>query len=420
PDPTLPNLTVEDFSFSSSFDSTGPVWARAVYPSDAVNLPLMVVQHGYGSTRDAVMYSAERMALNGFFCIAVDVRGWDGSAGAHDDGGVEIMDIYDAIEETRQLYPSEVDPNLVSIIGYSNGGGNVFFSTVRFPFTFRASMALFGVVDYGQWITLVPNWRDDVVAAVGGTPEELPDHYFVRRSEEAASNLNGTHFHIAYDETEWMCPPIMDQEFAAAVTPAQQENLFVHISQSTDPARWTHAHNTTGHLNVIEDLFMADIYDNNLQTPVMPASGSLVLLVFIVTPKFSCFLANGDDAAATVDYDIQTDQATFNFSPLTSDSTVTGTLTLIPDIADHDAHVYIDGVKTAVIPQGAKLEISFPITSSVHVNTRIFGMDDLTAMATAWLTDTPQWDIAPTLNGDGTVNLSDFADFASRWQPLEP
>ena len=417
PDPTPPQLSIEDFSFTSSFDSTGPLWARAVYPPDAVNLPLMVVQHGYGSTRDAVMYSAERMALNGFFCLAVDVRGWDGSAGAHDDGGVEIMDIYDAIEEARQLYPTEVDPNLVSIIGYSNGGGNVFFSTVRFPFLFRASMALFGVVDYGQWIALTDAWDADVIAAVGGTPTQVPDKYFVRRSEEAASNLSGTHFHIAYDEAEWMCPPVMDQEFAAAVPSAQQENLFVHISQATDPDRWTHAHNTTGHLNAIEDLFMADIHDNNLQTPIMPNSASLVVLGFIVTPKFSCFLGNGDDAAATVDYDIQGDQATFNFSPLTSDSMVTGTITLTPDIADHDTHVYIDSVKTTVIPQGEKLEITFPITSSVHVNSAVFGIDDLIAMASAWLSDDPQWDTAPTLDGDGTVNLSDFADFSSHWQP---
>ncbi|MHC5138084.1 MAG: hypothetical protein ACYSN7_05960, partial [Planctomycetota bacterium] len=121
--------------------------------------------------------------------------------------------------------------------------------------------------------------------------------------------------------------------------------------------------------------------------------------------------------AATVDYDIQGDRATFNFSPLTSDSTVTGTITLNPEIADHDAHVYIDGVKTAVIPQGEKLEINFPITSSVHVNSAAFGSDDLIAMASAWLSDDPQWDTAPTLDGDGTVNLSDFADFSSHWQP---
>ncbi|MHC5144596.1 MAG: hypothetical protein ACYSOX_03065, partial [Planctomycetota bacterium] len=273
------------------------------------------------------------------------------------------------------------------------------------------------VVDYGQWIALTDAWDADVIAAVGGTPTQVPDKYFVRRSEEAASNLSGTHFHIAYDEAEWMCPPVMDQEFAAAVPSAQQENLFIHISQATDPDRWTHAHNTTGHLNAIEDLFMADIHDNNLQTPIMPNSASLVVLGFIVTPKFSCFLGNGDDAAATVDYDIQGDRATFNFSPLTSDSTVTGTITLNPEIADHDAHVYIDGVKTAVIPQGEKLEINFPITSSVHVNSAAFGSDDLIAMASAWLSDDPQWDTAPTLDGDGTVNLSDFADFSSHWQP---
>lgn len=417
PDPTQPALYFEDFNFESSFDGTGPLWAKAVYPPDANDLPLMIVQHGYGSTREAVLFSAERMALNGYFCIAVDVRGWDGSTGSHDDGGVEIMDIYDAIEETKQLYPDKVDPDLVSIIGYSNGGGNVFFATVRFPFSFRASMALFGIPDYGQWITLVPNWRNDVIAAVGGTTAEVPDKYFVRRSEGAASNLSGTHFHIAYDETEWMCPPVMDEEFVAAVPQSQQENLFVNISKTTDTDRWIHGHNTTGHLNAIEDIFMADMNDNNLQAPIMTNDGSLVVLGFIVTPKFKCFLGNGDDAAATVEYHFQGDRATFNFSPLTSDNTVTGTMILEPDIAEHDTHVFVDGVESVVIPQGEKLEFTFPIASSVYVNSGVFDFNDLVNMASAWLADDEQWDVAPESSPDGTVDYLDFGSLWKHWNP---
>ncbi|HBG27401.1 MAG: hypothetical protein A2Y10_19040 [Planctomycetes bacterium GWF2_41_51] len=427
PDPTPPVVMWEDFSFSSSFDGTSPLWARAFYPVNADNAPMMVVQHGYESTRGAVMYSMERMARNGYFCVAVDYRGWDGSAGTHDDGGLEIMDIYDAIQETRRRYPGKVDPNLTSIIGYSNGGGNVFFSTIRFPFTFRASMALFGIPDYGQWATLVSNWRDKVYAAVGGTPAQVPDKYFVRRAEEAATNLSGTHFHIAYDQSEWMCPIIMDTEFIAAVPSQQQDNVFLHVSKTTDTYRWTHGHNTTGHLNVIEDLFMADMSNNNLKTPTMPANGNLVVLGFIVTPKFKCFLGSGDDAAASVEYHFQDDRASFDFSALTSDNTRTGTLILEPNTADYDLQVCINGTQTAIIEQRHNLQFNFPIESSVEIRPYTpadiscdcqINFKDIALLAERWLDQCNtqnQWCDGVDVNKSESVEFGDLSIIAETW-----
>jgi len=111
----------------------------------------MVVQHGYGGNRGNVVYSAQRMAQRGFFCICIDTRGNGGSAGKQDDGGIEIMDIYDGIQAAIKKYPKQIQANMVSIVGYSNGGGNVFFSTMRFPYLFRASMSFFGIPDYGMW-----------------------------------------------------------------------------------------------------------------------------------------------------------------------------------------------------------------------------------------------------------------------------
>ena len=389
----VPDVVSEDFAFYSSFDGTGPIYARAVYLDNADSFPLMAVQHGYKGTRDNVMYSAIRMAQRGYFCLLVDYRGCGGSAGLNDDGGIEVMDIYDGIRQARLNYPTQIDPDLTSIVGYSGGGGHTFFSTLRCPFLFRASLAFFGIVDYGQWAELVPSRQATVWPAVGGSPAEVPDNYFVRRAEEGASNLSGTKFHIAYDENEKMCPIIMDEEFIAAVPAEKLGDVSVHISLSTDTNRWLHSYNTTGHLNAMEDLFMDDIENNNLQTPIMPDAGNLIVLGYIFTPKFNCYFGSGADAAASVEYHFGGDLATFSFTPLTSDHSKTGMLTLLPNTVGHDVRVCIDGVESEIIPQGQPLEFSVGIGSVVKV-------------CPLMLSD---------ISGDCEVNMKDFAFMAECW-----
>lgn len=417
----------EDFTFTSTFDARGPLYARAIYMPSAQNYPLMIVQHGYGGSRNDVMYSARQMARNGYFCVAVDTRGWGGSAGVHDDGGIEIMDIYDAIEKSKQLYSLKIDPNRVSIIGYSNGGGNVFFSVVRFPYTFRASMALFGIPNYGQWIDLVPTFRSSVIAAVGGTPEMVPEKYMVRNAALAAGNLSGTRFHIAYDIEETLCPPIMDEEFVSAVPQPQQNNVFVNISQVGDSDRWLHGYNTTGHLSAIEEIFLSDINNNNPQTPVMPNQGVLTVIGFVVTPKFTCILGNGDDVVATMYFHFESDRAIFEFFPLSSDSNVLGTMTLKPDVFSSDIQVCVNGTEFVTLEQGQMQEITFPIASTIKIRSVIcadinadceISLQDFTILAERWLSSCNienNFCDGADIDQNGTISLNDLNYMIELW-----
>lgn len=358
----------DKFVFSSSVDGTGPLPAIAVYPETTAHLPLMVVQAGYAGDFENVLCSARRMAERGYFCVTFGTRGRGTVPGEHDDGGLEIMDIHDGIRVTAEKYSDKLDPTRVSIIGYSNGGGNVFFAAVRFPFLFRAAMALFGIPDYGQWAELTPVYAKEIVAAAGGTPGEVPDKYMVRKAKTAVGNLAGTRFHIAYDEEEVTCPPVMDQEFIAAARRANVDNMFVHISKPDDTHRWTHGYNTEGHLSPIEDLFMDDIEKNDARAPEMPEAGELTVLGFLVTPRFTCFLGNGDDAVASVTFKFQADKALLRFTPLTSNKNVQGKLTFPPNLFAADMNVSVDGKKVPRLGKGVKQEYSFKITSTIELN----------------------------------------------------
>jgi pimeloyl-ACP methyl ester carboxylesterase len=366
----------EDFTFNSSIDGTGPLLARAFYNPVCHTLPLMVVQHGYLGSRLDVAYSARRIAENGFFCIAVDTRGWGGSEGRHDDGGVEIMDIYDGIEAAKSRYVNMVDCDRISIIGYSNGGANVFFSVVRFPFTFCAAMALFGISDYGQWIDMVDGTleliiaeiRSSILTAIGGTRQQVPDKYLVRNANMAANNLSGTRFHIAYDETEIRCPPIMNKCFMDAVHGSQRDHVFLHVSGPADLNRWIHDYNY-GHLNAIEDIYMADIKTHDLPVPLMPASGKLVILGFIVTPRFISMLGSGEDTAAKVSYHFEHDKAILTFSPLSSIPTALAKVILMPDqFTNPNVQLKIDGQFQTVLDNRTKQTIICTISSRIELS----------------------------------------------------
>ena len=366
-----PALVEEDYTFTSSLDGTGPLYATAVFRKDAKRDPVMVVQTGYGGSRRSVGFSARHMADRGFFCLCIALRGRDRSSGKSDDGGLEIMDIHDGVHAGVTRYGDKLDGSRVSIIGYSNGGGNVFFATVRFPYLFRASMALFGMSDYGMWARLNPAWGKHVIRTVGGTPDELPDKYMARNSCLAAGNLSGTRFHIAYDEQERACPIPMDTAFVNAAEKAGCKNVFLHVSKKTDKHRWRHGYNTKGHLSPIEDRFMDDIEQSKATTPTMPDTGELVVLGFLVTPRFRCVLGRGDDAVAKVSYRFRPDGAEFTFAePLTSKKDVRATITVPAGVFNADVDVLVGDAKPKTVPLGQAIVFEMPARAAAKIRTK--------------------------------------------------
>ena len=360
-------LKQEDISFSSSLDAQTGLLSTFVYPADAKKLPVMILQPGYNGGKQKNLYSAQRMARRGYFCVVNERRGLGGSKGAHDDGGVEIMDIHDSLQEALKRHPDKTDADKVSIVGYSNGGANVFSAVVRFPYQFRAAMALFGIPSYAHWVSFKDNgFKGMVFKAVGGTPEQVPDKYLARDTTKATGNLkSGTRFHIAYDEAETLCPPAMDEAFVEAAKQAGVPNLFVHVSKKGEQHRWLHGYNTKDQLSPIEDIFLDDIAANCAKNPEMPAKGELAVLGFVATPRFTCVLGKGDDAAAKLSYEFDGDTARFTFSPLSSNPKATAKVAVHGWNTTGNVAKNITGQEPATVKKGEPLEFTCGLGETV-------------------------------------------------------
>ena len=137
--------------YRSSVDGTGPLLVDVCFQPSPKKLPLIVVMHGYGGGRDPVRPDIVRLAQRGLFAIAPDMRGRGRSAGQWDSGGLDVMDIYDAVQFGLREFAGQIDASNLNVMGYSGGGGNTFSCVVRFPDLFRVAASFFGVPDYAAF-----------------------------------------------------------------------------------------------------------------------------------------------------------------------------------------------------------------------------------------------------------------------------
>ena len=202
----------EKILYSSSLDGTSPLYVDVAYDDARSELPIIVVMHGFRGDRSDVGEILERLAQKGLFAAAPDMRGHGDSAGKRDSGGVELMDIYDAVTCLRESFGNRIDPENVNIVGYSGGGGNVFSCVTKFPDLFRSANAFFGVSDYAYWFEHVPQYALQLSEDIGGAPVDVPDRYMARNSLLGVGNNPYTAIQLFHDEEEQSCPPYFNRE----------------------------------------------------------------------------------------------------------------------------------------------------------------------------------------------------------------
>jgi len=387
-----PRLVVEDFRYRSTIDGTEPLYGRVVYAEGSQRKPIMLLQHGWNGDRSLVAYSAERMARQGFFAVCLQTRGWGGvrrrggivitevakSAGVSDVCGIETHDVWDGLNAVIKRYGDRIDPQRISMIGYSYGGGVVYFANVRFPFVFRGALAFFGIPDYRRHIELrQAAGREPVELGplIGGLPNTHPDLFLARSATLAAGNLSGVRLHIAHDLEEETCPPQMAREFFSAVRTGGYQSIYLHESRPHDRDRWLHGYNRHDHpmvsrndrLSPMEDRFIEDIFRNDAVRPTMPTSGKLTILGFLTTPRFSCFAGMGNDTVARVVFSFSEQAAELKFSPITSDPNAALRLTLPANLFADPMRVFIDGNERYRLLPRESLLVEATVTARVEI-----------------------------------------------------
>lgn len=314
------------FRYRSSVDGT-PLLGDACFLPSRKKRPLIVVMYGYGGNRGAVRPDIVRLAKKGLFAISPDMRGLGGSAGRWDSGGLDVMDIYDAVQFCLRNFADRIDASNLNVMGYSGGGGNTFACFVRFPDLFRVAASFFGVPDYAEFYRLKrrPDCSRLMVKTLGGTPARLPAVYAARNATLAAGNNGRTRLHIFWDEEENDCPGSMDEDFIRASRAAGHRNCVAHRSGKSDRFRWHHGYTTTWpELIEAENIFVPEILKRRVPEPRLPPTGRLVVPGYLVTRRFAIWVQAavpprraGPSGVAEVSYRLDGKRAEFTVLSVT-------------------------------------------------------------------------------------------------------
>lgn len=236
--------------------------------------------------------------------VHVDMRGRAFSTGSPDCNGLELMDVYDAVELVRRRYAAYlIDPDTVYFEGGSGGGGNAYALAVKFPDYFAAVTAQCGISDYAEWYRRDGDgeFRDEMDVWIGKSPDEAPMAYAAASGACAAGNLSSS-LYIAHGETDVRVPVWHARNFVRAAEEAGKGDL---VRYRELPGVGTRAHfgnATPGQMELIE----RESEENRQahRSPVeLPRKGTLMVPGYLVTRHFYVML---DDIGCmgTVDYDI--------------------------------------------------------------------------------------------------------------------
>jgi dienelactone hydrolase len=355
-------------SITSEADDPINLKAAVAYPDTLVagsKAPVAVVMHGYSPTTGNIpqyLTVAERHAQQGIVSIVVAMRGRDGSEGTRDSGGLEIYDIFDAVEHIKAdpFFADKIDPNNLYISGYSGGGGNAMSALTKFPDYFNLGAAFFGMSDYGYdkdtgWAFNGANHgalRTPILNRdIGYRPSDDPDvidRYHARASNLASKNNPYSEIHLFVNQDEPICPPINDTKFrdnavASESYPGEFDNINVHVGQS-DNSYWVdwngNSVKETAEVQNWPHGLSADIQDRgeawyldrllagDVPSPVLNPQDELFVAGWVRTKPFQFWLGDGQNAAGELDYSLGTSEMSFQLAVASNEKSVTGELTI--------------------------------------------------------------------------------------------
>jgi hypothetical protein len=360
------------------------------YNNAVSNAPVMVTTHQYSDAPDLfdqVRPNAQQLRDQGFFVITVAMRGRMGSDGVRDSGGLEIYDIFDAVEAAKAQYGSFINPNNINVTGYSGGGGNTMAALTKFPDYFRTGGAFYGMSDYGYDLT--NGWYNN--GAGGGhktqldtdignpnTPTALiTSRYMARASNLASRNNPYSEIHFFVNSDEPTCPPINDTSYrnnaiAAASFTGEFSKITIHTgtagtyqdfngngtNESNEQQYWPHTTLTTDQQASGLSWYLSRVLNGSIPAPVLNTSDNLFVAGFVRTKKFSFFVGDGQNGAGSLIYALSAGVKTFTFD-LQSTYAVTGKLTVdTADMSGQTVSVVRNGVVTATFAGGGTYQVT--------------------------------------------------------------
>lgn len=299
---------------------------RYSYAENVSDLPIVLLVHGWsGNADDFGNATLQRIAARKLFVASVGMRGRNGASGQADASGREIHDIYDALTWIRATFP-QVSREYASVVGYSGGGGNALAAACKFPDAWCQVVSHFGMSDYGYnnpdgWYYNGGNYAAEIANVMGGTPAQIPNNYRARNAVEAITNYSGGHLYLFHDSGDGSVPVVHSQRIASAMSSAGMSNYAANLSGPADSIRWLHGYPTSSPLWRSEDTWARDAAGKVHPAWTIPTSGTVRVIGYIVTKRFSIWLGNGQSHVASVVYNTSSRQ--YTVTPLTGTVVVT-------------------------------------------------------------------------------------------------
>ncbi len=276
--------------------------ATLVYPTGKTNLPVLICLHGYhdnvAGLDGPVVSNLDRWARLGYFIIAPEMRGNNGSGGTWDDGGREIQDIYDAYQYVVTNYSASIVANRVSVLGFSGGGGYGYLLACRYPDLFQSVTSFFGISDWGTdptygWYQEQSDRRAGLETAIGGTPGAKPDEYASRYSKSVVAINHQGLLSMFHDADDSIVLVDQSQRVLAEYVSLGRGDHFYSETNSGSTYRWTHGYpnDSLNNLNHAEPFWKNGPKTRPIKT--IATSGTLKVLGMLKTKLFTVYMNDG-------------------------------------------------------------------------------------------------------------------------------
>jgi predicted acyl esterase len=301
------------------------------YPSSGSDWPIAVLMHSMsnGAAADFPAATLARIARFGLFAVAVGMRGRDSASGSQDASGREIYDLYDVLAHVRSNFPL-ASATHAGVIGYSGGGGNALAAACKTPDAFTVVASHFGPSDLGRdatngWYNQAGGPKATLESWVGDTPTNVPDNYWARDATYAlGANYSGGHLYLFHDLQDTSVPPVHSTRATDSMDASSRTNYTASYTNTGDSPRWLHSMPNGGaQVEQTESVWAAALAAKTHSVWTIPASGTVKVLGYIKTKRFSIFLSTGAAEVADVAYNTATDSYTVTPQTGTMDVIIT-------------------------------------------------------------------------------------------------
>jgi len=249
--------------------------------------------HGWHQTIAPFQHMDEPNPDMPYLYVQVDMRGRAFSQGKPDANGLELMDVYDAVQAVRARYADYlIDPDVVYFEAGSGGGGNAFALAGKFPDLFAAVTALFGISDYALWYRndSVGEFKDEMNVWVGPSPDEDEEAYRARSGITFTENLLSP-LYISHGERDPRVPVEHARRYCEAALRAGKAGLVKYFELKGVGGK-SHTENATREQL---DQMKAESEQNraaNRRPVALAPRGELVVGGYLVTKHFKVMLAD--------------------------------------------------------------------------------------------------------------------------------